>query len=67
MDSYLPADFFIADDTARATRGEPAFVTGLRDWSKPRGEYPRRAPSPRVRHAQLERVRWAADGEWRPL
>lgn len=67
MDSYLPADFFIADDTPRATRGEPAFVTGLRDWSKPRGEYPRRKPSPAGRPARPEPVKWAADGEWCPL
>lgn len=82
MDCYLPADFFLADDAQRATRGDyelgadahvhldaPAFVTGLRDWAKPRGEYPRRRPSRGVRQAHPERVRSSEsiDSEWRPL
>ena len=67
MDSYLPADFFIADEPARATRGEAAYVTGLRDWAKPRGEYPRRKPAPGQRTPPPANLGWAADMEWRPL
>lgn len=68
MDSYLPSDFFIADETPRATRGEAsAFTCGLRDWSRPRGEYPRAKVSRGIRRAHPERVKWAVDQEWQPL
>jgi hypothetical protein len=56
MDCYLPADFFLADDARRVTRGDyelgadahvhldaPAFVTGLRDWAQGEPVRPRGA------------------------
>lgn len=87
MDCYLPADFFLLDDARRATPGDEvlgadahvhidasAFVTGLRDWSRPepsrpRGPYPGRTP----RRGGARRVMPPArtpspvDSEWRPL
>ena len=72
MDSYLPADFFIVE--------ESAFVSGLRDWSKPRGPYPgsrhrprhsRESGNPGAMRREVPhlgpRLRGDDDEEWHPL
>jgi hypothetical protein len=80
MDSYLPADFFLLDDTRRRDELDPAlgadapvhfeapvFTSGLRDWRR----HSREGGNPGALHhdasSPAPRRRGDDDAEWRPL